>query len=483
MGKGFHAGLSEKMLEDGKRPLLKHFGIALLFAWHYNLWFTPTVFVDVALLSDFVTVGWLLDLCGAVAGLLAIPILLGRKRHLSRHRWLHTMATAVAALGTLYLTLFGFDPAPPVSYAAAWLLGFSSVVLWIFWGELYTCLKAGFPLDSMGIVMGATMLCSALIALLLPRPLASFYVSMLPVVAGALFSILSSTQKDAAFPPLLPKSASRRALKPIIAVCALSLLAAMACYFLVAIIPWEELPMGDASFTIGTMGGAVLLIVIGIAFVISRRRLNIFKMLPWFIVLIIMALALFEADPSYGFAAFFLALTVISTLEVVLVMYFGILTSKGYISAALAFGFAGAFVRMGIALGNTQALVYEYSPALFGEYTSETILTYVVVLSAVIILLVRQEYAIAKLTSEPAKETDLERRCVEIAQEFKLSAREAEILMLIARGFTTDNIAKQLVISPYTVNTHIRHTYEKVGIHKRSELIAYINLQQDASAR
>lgn len=34
---------------------------------------------------------------------------------------------------------------------------------------------------------------------------------------------------------------------------------------------------------------------------------------------------------------------------------------------------------------------------------------------------------------------------------------------------------KKLVISPYTVNTHVRHVYEKIGIHKRSELIDYIN--------
>lgn len=45
----------------------------------------------------------------------------------------------------------------------------------------------------------------------------------------------------------------------------------------------------------------------------------------------------------------------------------------------------------------------------------------------------------------------------------------------IRLGITTDNVAKKLVISPYTVNTHIRHVYEKIGIHKRSELIDYIN--------
>ena len=96
-------------------------------------------------------------------------------------------------------------------------------------------------------------------------------------------------------------------------------------------------------------------------------------------------------------------------------------------------------------------------------------------LSAIIIPLVRQEYNITKLMAPPATESLQERRIKELAKEFSLSARETEIVMLIARGFTTDNVAKKLVISPYTVNTHIRHVYEKIGIHKRSELIDYIN--------
>ena len=59
-----------------------------------------------------------------------------------------------------------------------------------------------------------------------------------------------------------------------------------------------------------------------------------------------------------------------------------------------------------------------------------------------------------------------------------LTAREVEVLTLIARGYTTSTISTKLVISPYTVNTHIRHIYEKMQIHKRSELLNYINLQR-----
>ena len=33
---------------------------------------------------------------------------------------------------------------------------------------------------------------------------------------------------------------------------------------------------------------------------------------------------------------------------------------------------------------------------------------------------------------------------------------------------------ERLVISPYTVNTHVQHIYGKLSIHKRSELISYL---------
>ena len=156
-------------------------------------------------------------------------------------------------------------------------------------------------------------------------------------------------------------------------------------------------------------------------------------------------------------------------------MYFGVLGVKGYVPVGFAFGFSGAFIRLGIAVGNSIALLYESSPAWAEIATMPTSLIFVCILACTIIPLVRQEYNITKLMEPPATESSQEHRIKELAAEFSLSARETEIIMLIARGFTTDNVAKRLYISPYTVNTHIRHVYEKIGIHKRSELIDYIN--------
>ena len=69
------------------------------------------------------------------------------------------------------------------------------------------------------------------------------------------------------------------------------------------------------------------------------------------------------------------------------------------------------------------------------------------------------------LTAAPPTKAEIDEICSEVAKEFSLSGREAEILVLIARGYTTNNMAEKLVISPYTVNTHVRHIYEKMQIH------------------
>jgi predicted ATPase/DNA-binding CsgD family transcriptional regulator len=49
-----------------------------------------------------------------------------------------------------------------------------------------------------------------------------------------------------------------------------------------------------------------------------------------------------------------------------------------------------------------------------------------------------------------------------------LTAREVEVLRLVAAGMTDARIAETLVLSPRTVNTHLRSIYAKLGISSRS---------------
>src|SRR5579863_2037929 len=54
-----------------------------------------------------------------------------------------------------------------------------------------------------------------------------------------------------------------------------------------------------------------------------------------------------------------------------------------------------------------------------------------------------------------------------------LTEREKEILKLVAEGYTNNQIAERLVISPKTVDTHRTHVMDKLNLHSRAELVKY----------
>ncbi len=56
--------------------------------------------------------------------------------------------------------------------------------------------------------------------------------------------------------------------------------------------------------------------------------------------------------------------------------------------------------------------------------------------------------------------------------DVSLSPREREILALLAEGKTQGEIARELVISPKTVATHIQHLLGKLGVHSRAQAVA-----------
>jgi non-specific serine/threonine protein kinase len=74
------------------------------------------------------------------------------------------------------------------------------------------------------------------------------------------------------------------------------------------------------------------------------------------------------------------------------------------------------------------------------------------------------EYAL-----EPPLETSEETEAPETSYPADLSAREVEVLRLVARGMTNAQVAKELYISPRTVNAHMGSVYHKIGSSTRPE--------------
>ena len=85
-----------------------------------------------------------------------------------------------------------------------------------------------------------------------------------------------------------------------------------------------------------------------------------------------------------------------------------------------------------------------------------------------VVLDVREDvvhYTLLRWCPEPATES---------TPAVRLSPREREIVRLIAKGLPTKAIAASLDISLWTVATHLRRIFMKLGVNSRAEMVARV---------
>ena len=57
---------------------------------------------------------------------------------------------------------------------------------------------------------------------------------------------------------------------------------------------------------------------------------------------------------------------------------------------------------------------------------------------------------------------------------YGLSARERDIARLVLQGLSTAEIAKELFLSPHTVQDYLKVIFDRVGVHSRREMVARV---------
>lgn len=90
--------------------------------------------------------------------------------------------------------------------------------------------------------------------------------------------------------------------------------------------------------------------------------------------------------------------------------------------------------------------------------------------------------------SEAAQQAEEEkgsfrRRCDELAERYLLSAREKEVLVILAKGHNANFIQEELCVSKSTAKTHINHIYKKMDIHTQQELLKMVEDRPRLSKR
>ncbi len=75
------------------------------------------------------------------------------------------------------------------------------------------------------------------------------------------------------------------------------------------------------------------------------------------------------------------------------------------------------------------------------------------------------------------------RRCEELSEQYLLSAREKEVLFILAKGHNANFIQEKLCVSKSTAKTHINHIYKKMDIHTQQELLTMVEDRPRLSKR
>lgn len=459
-------------------PSLKYLGFSLLMAYHYVMWFSPSSFFQTDLLTANVTIAWLSNLSATALTLIAMALFLGRTKHLSDH----ALLSRVVAIMLVVITALLLYGAPLtrhsfVIYIVSCIAGIFEGLMWVLWGESLTRARANFSVVHIGTTFGATVLIAMIVSLFIPAEFSPLFIMLLAALSGVFLYVHKKI--PSAYPVLLPRDTVKPAHPSVLAVCCVGCFTGVACYYLVAIVPWEWFAIGEYIFEIGVITGALLILFISGLSVLFKAKASMFKLFPYYLVFAIVGLTLFQSHESLFPLAFVVGLSVASLLEVSLIMYFGTLMRRGFFTPAVAIALSVASVRIGIALGNCLGLFYERHVEIAQLAVTPTTLIFICILAFVLVPVGKLEPRFVALTTAPVAPSEIDTICSQIIAEFKLSEREGQILKLIARGNTVNNIANKLVISPHTVNTHIRHIYDKVGIHKRGELLEYINMKKE----
>jgi DNA-binding NarL/FixJ family response regulator len=72
---------------------------------------------------------------------------------------------------------------------------------------------------------------------------------------------------------------------------------------------------------------------------------------------------------------------------------------------------------------------------------------------------------------EPAKASEV---ATLIVEAYELTPREVDVTRALARGLSTNEIARELHLSRYTVQDHLKSVYEKTRVSSRGELVAKV---------
>ena len=86
---------------------------------------------------------------------------------------------------------------------------------------------------------------------------------------------------------------------------------------------------------------------------------------------------------------------------------------------------------------------------------------------------------VEEVEAPAAPEAAIDTRCAHLASVHGLTEREGEVFALLARGRNGAFVQEECRVTRNTAKTHIRHIYQKLGVHTQQELIDLVESGRD----
>ena len=476
-------------------------GLACLYVW---LFITFPAFETMLLLDN--GLGWysLLRLLssGLVTGVL-VSALSGALRTRETRAWVIAAATCFRLTGQ-YLAGLAFAQGVlsgqlVVAYA---LIGCGLGVSLVFWGVLMCRDDVG-ENERAFIATFALAGCCLLAASFLPDAVSGALRYCLPVIEAALFVYLDDkSTDDAGVRTTTPLDSSQGSAVPL-------LLRTIVAISLVSI-AWDVIADNAASSGIPEATafacGMVLAAAVLWLFTKYSSSVGFLASVRWVLPVLAagMAFGVF-VTPAAAFLACLVTACAHTFFESILRLQVLRFARKSARDQMRAVGMGYSAIMLGSLVGT---VAYRFAESMMAGHYFETVTCIMAVMVVIAVFafpdsarsaepdVEKGSLAMAELSADalpsvlPAQASRAEAGATpaqtpaqRISERFGLSVREAQVLAYLLQGRSRPYVRDELHISISTVDTHIRHIYEKTGVANRQELIDLAEAGSDEAGR
>lgn len=377
----------------------------------------------------------------------------------------------LTALGTLLmpagLELLTGMPGAILFLAGAAVSSFGNALLIIMWGELWSALATG----RVGRHLYASYTFAFVlffVAYALPHGAVIACSAVLPIVSAAILSACKSEPRRE--PSVIPLDIKTVPVPRL-----------LICVFLISVVwgtsqgmlgPYaagDEYFMAKALLLAGGGIGAITL-----SMMLSQAPSEAAALYRPVIPALVIGLVLLLLQPMpYPFLGCGLIIMGVYCLDMLLMLVSTDVAFRGRISVAASFGVTILVARTGTLAGTMLADWLPTLDAWSAQMHNDVFLLAVLTL-AIIGMLFFTIADVQRLYVTPRTEVpnaSLEEKCAAIAHMCKLTNRESEVIVLLARGRSVPYISSELSIAQGTAKHHVSNIYRKVGVYDRQGLL------------